>query len=253
MTTKCFLLIMIQGRRKFAARVGRLVAEVTIYNILCFIFSSLLYFIYSFIFLGNEIKILQLLCWIYLFSLWKVMAVKLISCLSCRLNASVHRSILHLGRPASFKKVGWLKNQTDKCLYESINVYTWKVALSWWCVEREEKMRSSRCHTWHLRVNKSVRASDCLPMSCRSLLKWLPSAPWPVAAYKFSIDYTAQRWFITDKHRSRYVINWGRFFIFFYFGQPTRKLGMEITLNAHSPCFSQWAAGRAECCCPPLP
>lgn len=27
-----------------------------------------------------------------------------------------------------------------------------------------------------------------LPMSCRSLLNWLPSAPWPVAVYKFSID-----------------------------------------------------------------
>lgn len=63
-------------------------------------------------------------------------------------------------------------------------------------------------------------------MSCMSLLKWLPSPPWPVAAYKFSIDYKAQRWFITDEHRSRLVINWGSFLF-----PPRGKMGTEEIFN----------------------
>lgn len=43
-------------------------------------------------------------------------------------------------------------------------------------------------------LRKSSRgAVDCLPISCRSLLYRPPSVPWLAVAYKFSIDYTAQR------------------------------------------------------------
>ena len=46
-----------------------------------------------------------------------------------------------------------------------------------------------------------VGVTSCLPKSCRSLLKCPPSAPWPVAAYKFSMDCKEQSWFNTD-HRA---------------------------------------------------
>lgn len=95
----------------------------------------------------------------------------------------------------------------------------------------------SGCIIWQLYVKSSIfmimcrkgekvrssRVMDCLPMSCRSLLKW-PLSPWPVAAYKFSIDYTAQKslhyWQALIKARHQLTGVCG-------------KLGGEITLSTY--------------------
>lgn len=113
---------------------------------------------------------------------------------------------------------------------------------------------------------------DCLPISCRSLLYRPPSVPWLAVAYKFSIDYIAQKWLITDKHRSRLLLNWGfsfslqledswdgELYVQQLFWSYWRHVWITVAdgkygqLYIHSPCSSQWAAGRARCCCPPPP